>query len=70
MATGASLVFIGCPSSDSITMKMLCGVDVIMIPLHQPTLYPFFSIGLVKTESESMTSWDWVREKNMDDTCD
>ena len=56
MATGASLVFIDCPSSDSITMKMLCGVDVIMIPLHQPTLHPFFSIALVKTGSESMTS--------------
>ena len=35
----ASLVLVGHPSSDGVTIKMSYGVDV----LHQPALHPIFS---------------------------
>ena len=43
---GASLVLVGHPSSDGITIKMPYGVDVI-----DQLSTPSFPIGLVKTES-------------------
>ena len=36
---GTSLALVGHPSSDSVTIKMLYGVDV----LHQPASHPIFS---------------------------
>ena len=36
---GASLALVGHPSSDSVTIKMPYGVDV----LHRPALHPIFS---------------------------
>ena len=36
---GASLAFVGDPSSDSVTIKMPYEVDV----LHRPASYPIFS---------------------------
>ena len=51
---GASLALVGHPSSDSVTIKMLFGVD----NLHRPALVvvvvvctPSFPTGLVKIES-------------------
>ena len=44
---GASLVLVGHPSSDGITIKMPYGVDV----LHRLVSHPIFPIGLVKIES-------------------
>ena len=44
---GAFLTLVGDPYSDSVTIKMPYGVDV----LHWPASHPIFPIGLVKTES-------------------
>ena len=49
MGEGASLVWVGHPSSDGVMIKILYKVDVL---LHWPALHPiFFPMGFNKTES-------------------
>ena len=52
MGEGASLAFVGHPSTDGVAVKSPYGVDVL---LHQQASHPpSFTIGLVKTESDSI----------------
>ena len=44
---GASLTFVGHPSSDVVTIRMPSGLDVFIDQLRTPS----FPIGFVKTES-------------------
>ena len=46
---GASLVLVGHPSSDGITIKIPYKVDVL---LHRPASHPIFFYWLVKTKSD------------------
>ena len=48
---GISLTLVSHPSANVATIKLPFAVDVL---LHWPALHPLFSIGFVKTESQSL----------------